>query len=56
MHGLNPSGGCLIAKRVVASLPRPMPASSPVDLQRFAAATGASPSFPPAPLNSHALV
>ena len=42
VHGLNPSGGYLIARRIVSSLPRPMPASSLKDLGRYAAATGAT--------------
>lgn len=41
VHGLNPSGSCLVAQKLITSLPRPFPASSPTDLQRFAIATGA---------------
>ncbi len=40
VHGLNPSGACLIARRIIPSLPRPMPASNLADLGRYAAATG----------------
>ncbi|KAK9916416.1 hypothetical protein WJX75_002324 [Coccomyxa subellipsoidea] len=39
--GLNPSGSCLVAQRLITSLPRPFPTSTPDDLQRFAIATGA---------------
>ncbi|CAL8467288.1 g6825 [Coccomyxa elongata] len=41
VHGLNPSGKCLVANQLISSLPRPFARSTPDDLRRFTIATGA---------------